>query len=402
MARLVHLSDLHFGAHDARLVEAVERADRRAQARPGRRSAATSPSAPGPSSSRKHAEFLERLRDRGHEVLGVPGNHDIPLYDVLRRFLSPLTRYRRYIDESSVPVHRAARRGGARHQHRALADLQGRPHQRGTGRVHPRDLRARRPASGRACWSPIIPCSPSRSARSSSARSAGRSWRSMRSRSRGRSAARRPRPPCVESIDASDLVDARRRGAGHPGRNRDLDPGARAGAELQRDRSRRRRGRCDGRSLGRRATFGAARCRALRQWQDRQAGASLRVAATGALDAVAWRFPQTSISTRSSQRVLAEDLGSGGDVTSNATIAADARFTAEMNCREPIVRRRARDCRRFLPRAGSGGRIEQLAADGDQLEAGPSLMRLRAMPARCSPPSGRRSTRSSICRASRP
>ena len=45
-------------------------------------------------------EFLERLRERGHEVLGVPGNHDVPLYDVLRRFLSPLTRYRRYIDET--------------------------------------------------------------------------------------------------------------------------------------------------------------------------------------------------------------------------------------------------------------------------------------------------------------
>ena len=37
------------------------------------------------------------------------------------------------------------------------------------------------------------------------------------------------------------------------------------------------------------------------------------------------------------RRVLAEDLGSGGDVTSNATIDPDARFTAEMNCREPIV-----------------------------------------------------------------
>ena len=37
------------------------------------------------------------------------------------------------------------------------------------------------------------------------------------------------------------------------------------------------------------------------------------------------------------QRVLAEDLGSGGDVTSNATIAADARFTAEMNARQAIV-----------------------------------------------------------------
>jgi 3',5'-cyclic AMP phosphodiesterase CpdA len=36
-------------------------------------------------------------------VLGVPGNHDVPLYDVLRRFLSPLARYRRFIDETLCP-----------------------------------------------------------------------------------------------------------------------------------------------------------------------------------------------------------------------------------------------------------------------------------------------------------
>jgi 3',5'-cyclic AMP phosphodiesterase CpdA len=36
-------------------------------------------------------------------VIGVPGNHDVPLYDVLRRFLSPLARYRRYIDETLCP-----------------------------------------------------------------------------------------------------------------------------------------------------------------------------------------------------------------------------------------------------------------------------------------------------------
>jgi 3',5'-cyclic AMP phosphodiesterase CpdA len=52
---------------------------------------------------REACEFLDRLRDRGHEVLGVPGNHDVPLYDVLRRFLSPLARYRRFIDESLCP-----------------------------------------------------------------------------------------------------------------------------------------------------------------------------------------------------------------------------------------------------------------------------------------------------------
>ena len=50
-------------------------------------------------------QFLTRIRDRGHELLGVPGNHDVPLYDVLRRFLSPLTRYKRYIDETLCPFH---------------------------------------------------------------------------------------------------------------------------------------------------------------------------------------------------------------------------------------------------------------------------------------------------------
>ena len=50
-------------------------------------------------------EFLERLRDAGHDVLAVPGNHDVPLYDVLRRFLSPLTRYKRFIDETLCPYH---------------------------------------------------------------------------------------------------------------------------------------------------------------------------------------------------------------------------------------------------------------------------------------------------------
>jgi 3',5'-cyclic AMP phosphodiesterase CpdA len=102
MARLVQLSDLHFGAHDERLVEAVERSvdsldpdlvvisgDFTQRARTEQFAEA--------------CRFLERLRDAGHEVLGVPGNHDVPLYDVLRRFLSPLSRYRRFIDDSLCP-----------------------------------------------------------------------------------------------------------------------------------------------------------------------------------------------------------------------------------------------------------------------------------------------------------
>ena len=102
MTRLVHLSDLHFGAHDEELVAAVGRSidqlkpdlvvisgDFTQRARTEQ--------------FRDACEFLERLRDAGHEVIGVPGNHDVPLYDVLRRFLSPLTRYRRFIDETLCP-----------------------------------------------------------------------------------------------------------------------------------------------------------------------------------------------------------------------------------------------------------------------------------------------------------
>ena len=102
MTRLVHLSDLHFGAHDQRLVDGVDQAID--ELKPDLVVISGDFTQRARTEQFKEAcEFLEGLRDRGHEVLGVPGNHDVPLYDVLRRFLSPLTRYRRYIDESLCP-----------------------------------------------------------------------------------------------------------------------------------------------------------------------------------------------------------------------------------------------------------------------------------------------------------
>jgi 3',5'-cyclic AMP phosphodiesterase CpdA len=102
MARFVHLSDLHFGAHDPRLVEAVE--DSVDALKPDLVVVSGDFTQRARTEQFKEAcRFLERLRESGHEVLGVPGNHDVPLYDVLRRFLSPLTRYRRYIDETLCP-----------------------------------------------------------------------------------------------------------------------------------------------------------------------------------------------------------------------------------------------------------------------------------------------------------
>ena len=74
--------------------------------------------------------------------------------------------------------------------------------------------------------------------------------------------------------------------------------------------------------------------------------------------------------------VLAEDLGTGGDVTSAATIAADARFTAEMNARQPIVAAGIDVATAFFRAVDAGVRIEVLAADGDRVGAGTVLLRL--------------------------
>ena len=102
MPRLIHLSDLHFGAHDPVLVTAIEkRLDEEAP---------DLVVISGDFTQRARTEqfeeagaFLMRVREAGHEVLAVPGNHDVPLYDVLRRFLSPLTRYKKHIEDSLCP-----------------------------------------------------------------------------------------------------------------------------------------------------------------------------------------------------------------------------------------------------------------------------------------------------------
>ena len=76
------------------------------------------------------------------------------------------------------------------------------------------------------------------------------------------------------------------------------------------------------------------------------------------------------------RRILAEDLGSGGDVTSNATIAADARFTAQMNSRQSIVVAGLGIAAAFFRALDPDVVIEGRAEDGDQLDAGSVLMRL--------------------------
>lgn len=99
MTRLVHISDLHFGRVDARLLDPLVReiraqkpsllvvsGDLTQRARPGQYAEAR--------------EFLQRLPA---PQLVVPGNHDIPLYNTFARFFRPLRRYRRYITDDLHP-----------------------------------------------------------------------------------------------------------------------------------------------------------------------------------------------------------------------------------------------------------------------------------------------------------
>jgi 3',5'-cyclic AMP phosphodiesterase CpdA len=101
-ARIAHLSDVHFGANDAKIVTATEAwleqqqpdlvvvsGDFTQRARVAQ--------------FREASAWLNRLRSAGHPILAVPGNHDVPLYDVVRRFAAPLRRYKRYISNDLCP-----------------------------------------------------------------------------------------------------------------------------------------------------------------------------------------------------------------------------------------------------------------------------------------------------------
>lgn len=75
-------------------------------------------------------------------------------------------------------------------------------------------------------------------------------------------------------------------------------------------------------------------------------------------------------------RTLAEDMGEGGDVTSAATIPADARFTATMNCREEIVVAGIDLAAAFFRRLDPEVKLGCEVTDGTRAPAATVLMRL--------------------------
>ncbi len=102
MRTIVHLSDLHFGRVDDALLDPL--VDAITNARPDLVAVSGDLTQRARNVQFREARaFLDRLAT---PQIVVPGNHDIPLYDVLRRFAAPLRRFRRHINRDVAPFYR--------------------------------------------------------------------------------------------------------------------------------------------------------------------------------------------------------------------------------------------------------------------------------------------------------
>ncbi len=76
------------------------------------------------------------------------------------------------------------------------------------------------------------------------------------------------------------------------------------------------------------------------------------------------------------RNTLAEDLGAGGDITSMATIPADARFSGVMDSRDAITVAGLPIAEAFFRALDPAMEIDILVAEGERVAAGSDLMRL--------------------------
>jgi 3',5'-cyclic AMP phosphodiesterase CpdA len=98
---LLHLSDLHFGRINPATLGPVLEAAKRLSPHLVIVSGDLTQRA-RPEQFREARDFLAALPK---PQIVVPGNHDVPLYNVFRRFLSPLASYRRYITDDLEPFY---------------------------------------------------------------------------------------------------------------------------------------------------------------------------------------------------------------------------------------------------------------------------------------------------------
>lgn len=99
MRRIAHISDLHFGAEDPRIAEQL--LTDLAQQTPHLVAVSGDLTQRARRSQFQAArDFLDRMQP---PKLIVPGNHDVPLYNVVARFMRPLAGYCRFITPDLHP-----------------------------------------------------------------------------------------------------------------------------------------------------------------------------------------------------------------------------------------------------------------------------------------------------------
>ncbi len=101
MRLVAHLSDPHFGTQDKRICQALA-------AELGELEPACVVVSGDLTQRGRRAQFRQAhdwLESLGLPYLTVPGNHDIPLFDLFTRFLRPRKRYLRYINNDLTPCY---------------------------------------------------------------------------------------------------------------------------------------------------------------------------------------------------------------------------------------------------------------------------------------------------------
>jgi 3',5'-cyclic AMP phosphodiesterase CpdA len=101
---VLQISDTHFGTEQGAVVEALGRLAQQQRPDVVVLSGDITQRA-RPAQFRAARTFVDRL---GAPVLAVPGNHDIPLFDLWARLRSPYARYRAAFGTDLEPVHRSA------------------------------------------------------------------------------------------------------------------------------------------------------------------------------------------------------------------------------------------------------------------------------------------------------
>ena len=100
MRTIVHLSDLHFGRVDAKLLEPL----RRAVTQLAPHLVVVSGDLTQRARSEEFRQARQYLETLPAPQVVVPGNHDIPLYNVVQRFFAPHAKHRRFFGADLEPA----------------------------------------------------------------------------------------------------------------------------------------------------------------------------------------------------------------------------------------------------------------------------------------------------------